>query len=313
MSKKTFNINQSHFQKYPMRVFHLNTLQQLLLIATAAVVSFAAWGQSPRPENQTPVPETMETKVLVSQTSKELTFAEKQFLNKTNPGDYRDKYSITCLIYSYRRNFLEIEIIVLSTYKINRCNPITFLTTNASSVKAQLLSQVKSDYVVLSGPHIQMMDFNNTPVENPYIPIGSLNYTAIATASFGIKEIVFDFQNWDKWIRKLQSYSPIKTHQDMDYAWFPGATIYKLITDDGKVFILTNFMANDTIKNPEDVEREARYIGSKLNLPSGWKFEEEKITKVIQIKQSQHAQKGSNGHAHIQDEFGNIYLQLEIK
>jgi len=154
-----------------------------------------------------------------------------------------------------------------------------------------------------------MMDFNNTPVENPFIAIGSLNYSPIAKAHINLKDIVFNFKEWDSWIKSLEYYSPIETIQDMDYAWYPGATLYKLITDDNKVFILANLVVTDSIRSPADIELAASNLGKKLNLPTGWRFETSKLEKILQLKQRQFDKIPTT---HLQDEFGNLYIHVKL-
>jgi len=288
--------------------FYRSTPKRYALFALTCLISFSAWGQSQAPRMQHQVLPSHEVPASKVEPPKVLNFAERQYLNTSNPSDYRDKYAISCLIYSYYRNFINIEITIFSTYKVNRCNPASFVKNNASGVKAQLLNRTKSDYVILSGPHIQMMDFNNTPVENLFTPVGELNYSPLAKAHLGIKDILLHFHEWGKWIKSLQYYTPIKTVQDMDFTWYPNSAIYKLITDKNEVFILTNLVSNDYILSKEDVDLAVKNLGQYLNLPKGWRFEMSVLEKVLQIKQNQFT-----GHptSHLQDEFGNLYVKVE--
>lgn len=288
-----------------MRVFSPQTFKRCAQFFFVSAISIFACCQSSA--ELVKAPDQSKTESRLEHTPKDLNFAEKQYLNNLNPIDYREKYSISCLIYTYYRSFFEVKITIFSTYKINKCDPTAFIKTNSSSVKAQLLSILKSDFVILAGPHAQMMDFNNTPVENSYIAIGSQNYTPMAKAQIGILDLLKNFREWKKWISDLEYYSLIDTVQDIDYAWFPGTTVYKIITDQNKVFVMTNFIIRDAISSSDDIERIAKDLGQILNLPKGWRFESTKLDKILLIKQRQYQKIPTT---HLQDEFGNLYIQI---
>lgn len=290
-----------------MHGFYRSTPKRCALFVLTCLISFSAWGQSQAPRMQHQVLPSHQVLTNIVESPKVLNFAERQYLNTSNPSDYRDKYAVSCLIYSYYRHLINIEITIFSTYKVNRCNPASFLKNNASSVKAQLLNRIKSDYVILAGPHIQMMDFNNTPVENLFTPVGELNFSPIARAHLGIKDVFLHFREWGKWINSLQYYTPIKTVQDMDFTWYPNSTVYKLISDQNEVYLLTNMVSNDYILRSEDVDEAAKNLGKYLNLPAGWRFEMSVLDKVLQVKQRQF---DGNPTFHMQDEFGNLYVRV---
>lgn len=276
-------------------------------LLTGLIIS-PAWSQITVP-NQAPVQNyAPDAATQQNAQPKELNFAEKQYLSPQDAISYRDKYSTSCLIYVYDRNFLSVDITIFSTYKINRCDPRVFIKTTAAGVKAQLTNRLNTDFVILSGPHIQMMDFNNTPVENRFIPIGPLNYSPVAKAHLGPIDIIRSFYQWSAWIRSMQYYSVLHTTQDADFTWYPGSRIYKLINDQDETFIMTNLISMDEMHNEEDIEKIAINLGKYLNLPKGWRYEISVLDKVLQLRQRQF----SGEHAgHLQDEYGNIYMQLK--
>ena len=277
-----------------------------------------AWSQSqppikPKAKTENNIDSKTENKtqktINFQNNSKDPNFAEKQYLAPANALTYRDKYSVTCLIYVYSRSYLtlSIDITVFSTYKINRCDPVSFIKTTAAGVKAQVTNKLPANFVVNSGPHIQMMDFNNTPVENPFISIGTLNYSPTAKANIGILDLIQHFHEWSSWIQTVQYYNPLKTIQDTDYTWFPNSKLYKLITDKNETFLMSHLVATDLIIDQDDIENVADQLGKYMNLPKGWRYEVTVLDKILQIKQRQYAK--VSGH-HMQDEFGNIYIQL---
>ncbi len=269
-----------------------------------------AWSQGRPPIKPKLKTESKTEKTINFQnTTREPNFAEKQYLAPADSISYRDKYSVTCLIYAYDKNYLtlSVDITIFSTYKINRCNPSAFIKTTAAGVKAQITNKLPTNFVINSGPHLQMMDFNNTPVENPYISIGTLNFSPTAKASLGLLDAIQHFHEWSSWIQNVQYYNPIKTIQDTDYTWFPHSKIYKLITDKNETYLMTHLVASDLIMDEEDIENVSENLGEYMNLPKGWRYEITTLDKILQIKQRQytHIQ-----NYHLQDEFGNIYIQL---
>ena len=265
-----------------------------------------AWSQALPPVK--PKPKT-DQPINFQLNSKGPNFAEKQYLAPEGLVTYRDKYAVSCLVYVYSRNYftLSLDITVFSTYKINRCDPIAFIKTTAASVTAQVSNKLTVNFVVNSGPHIQMMDFNNTPVENPFISIGYLNYSPIAKAHLNIWNIAQDFYEWSIGRHTIQYYKPVQTVQDTDYTWFPNSKIYRLITDKNEEFLMTNLIASDLIMDKEDIENVADQLGQYMNLPKGWRYEVIVLDKVLQIQTRQFA---SVKRYHMQDEFGNIYIKL---
>lgn len=292
-----------------MRFNHRSVLFYCLTAFASSLIAHPAWSQSPIPvesSETSPQNESINFQKILKKRQK--SFAEKQYESTEGEITYRDKYAISCLIYVYAKNLatLSIDITILSTYKINRCDPSSFIRTTAASVKAQLLSKLDVDFVILSGPHIQMMDFNNTPVENRYMPIGHINYTPIARAHLGISDAITHFGEWSKWLQSIQYYNPIRTNQDIDYTWFPGTTIYEIIASNNDRYIMSHLVAEDLIRHTDDIEKIAKNLGNYLNLPKGWRYEYTTLNKVMQIRQRQYDRVQSY---HIQDEFGNIYMQ----
>ena len=269
------------------------------------------WSQTPyKPGSQTEREQADSIDFQKSMSSREPNYAEKQYLAPASEKNYREKYSVSCMIYVYSKNLLtlSVDITILSTYKINRCDPNSFIKTTAAGVKAQVINKIPADFVAIAGPHIQMMDFNNTPVENRFMPIGDLNYSPVARAHLGALDMISHFGEWREWIKSFQYYSPIQTIQDADYTWFPESKLYKIITDKNQTFIMTNLVSEDLIKNQRDIENIAENLGKYMNLPKGWRYEISTLDKVLQVKERQYNQIKS---FHMQDEFGNIYMQLQ--
>lgn len=236
----------------------------------------------------------------------DFSFAELMHLQSTNIS-YQEKFAVSCLLYSFYRSWFSVRITIYSSYKVDRCNPAVFLNTSAASAHAQLATLEKIDFVQMAGPHIQMMDRNETPVQNPFIYVGTIKYTPIAKASLGLTDLIAHFKQNKNWFSQLSFYTPLPTIGDVGFTWFPGSTLYKIVTDDGRVFVMTNMSATRQYKSAEDVDNAAQSLGKFLSLPAGWRYETQVIKDILSIKRSAYSRTYSH---YMQDEFGNIYMQI---
>lgn len=233
-------------------------------------------------------------------------FSELMHLESTNIS-YQEKFAVSCVIYSFYRSWFHVRITIYSTYKVDRCNPAIFLNTTAASAHAQLATLQKIDFVQMAGPHIQMMDRNETPVQNPFIYVGTTKYTPIAKASMGLTDLIAHFKQNKNWFSELSFYTPLPTIGDVSFTWFPGSALYKIVTDDGRVFAMTNMSATRQYQSAKEVDNAAQSLGKFLSLPNGWRYETQVITNILSIKRSAYSQAYSH---YMQDEFGNIYIEI---
>lgn len=236
----------------------------------------------------------------------DFSFAELMHLQSTNIS-YQEKFAVSCVIFTIHRNWFTVRITIYSTYKVDRCDPATFLNITAASAHAQLATLGKIDFVQMAGPHIQMMDRNETPVQNPFIYVGTIKYTPIAKAKLGLIDLITHYKQNKNWFGQLSFYTPLPTVGDVGFTWFPGSTLYKIVTDDGRVFVMTNMSATRRYKSAEDVDNAAQSLGKFLSLPPGWRYETQVTKNILSIKRSAYSQTYTH---YMQDEFGNIYMEI---
>ena len=220
---------------------------------------------------------------------------------------HTDKYALTCMLYAYYRHWLSVKVTIFSTYKSDVCNPDLFKVTTAASAKAQLIADIDLDYVLMSGPHAQLMDVNNSPLEARFVGVGQLNYAPIAYASVGALDVIHHFRDWQQWISSVSTYSPIRVFSNDDYSWRPGSTIYKLVTDQGQNFVMTQVALTQQMKTGQDVDDALNSLGKYLNLPTGWRYEVQKLDRVMSFKQREFDR---DPLLRVLDEFGNIYMEV---
>lgn len=238
------------------------------------------------------------------QESNRLRYSELVYERDKNSQDYSQKYAVNCHLLAYKKSIFGIKGYAFSTYRVNHCKPNEFLKLSAVSAKAQLKTFIDLDFVILTGPHLQMMDRNFSPIENKYIPLGNLNFTMIGAFKIGLLDTM----------RRLiygstgLSYSPVKIREDVYYVWYPHSKIYRLIDDSGRVYVMTNLSSNSTIGSDNELEDFAANVGSQISLPTGWRYEVGVVKRLLSIKNISEAKQETT---RIMDDFGNYYIEID--
>lgn len=218
------------------------------------------------------------------------------------------KYAVSCSIYILDRSLFGVRVSVLSTYKINACDPDLFRATTAASVRAQLNTFQSISRVIPIGPQIQLMDRNTSTVTRPYMSIGLMNFSEIGTAHIGIKDIFVNLNNWRKWLSHVTIYNPIKIAESVHYEWKPGATVYTLTSDTGVVYVMSHFQPATLNMKISEIEETAATLAQSLNAPAGWRYEVKTLKKVLSIRRQEEL-----GYTTLRvfDEYGNAYIAVD--
>jgi len=110
-----------------MRVFNSPLLKHTTKLALAVCLSLTAMSPSQasdlkteNSQNETPA------RGLQDQSTKPLNFAEITVFENESSANYRDKYAISCLIYSYYRHLLSVQITVFLLIKLIAAIPSLF-------------------------------------------------------------------------------------------------------------------------------------------------------------------------------------------
>ncbi|MFY9137443.1 hypothetical protein [Zwartia sp.] len=244
--------------------------------------------------------------ILASEVNPEKSLAV-DLLTLNEDYDHTSKYAVNCTIYLLDYKLMSVRLTVLSTYKINACDPDLFAETTAASVKAQLAAYESIDRIVPVGPHIQMMDRNTSTVSHPYLSIGLLNFSQVASAYIGPLKVLSNLSNWRKLKNRTTTYSPVDMSESIDYVWLPGSVVFTLTSDQGEVFVMTHFTPNGSGVKIKGIELAAKELGQYLNLPAGWRYDFKTITKVLSVKRQEDVGQTSR---RVFDEYSNAYLAV---
>lgn len=286
------------------KTYRMNLFKKL-----CGVVSLALIGAFVMPVSAQAQSSARMKQILVTESLPEKSLAV-ELLKLDEDYDSTAKYAVSCSIYVLDYSFLSVTINVLSTYKVNACDPDLFQATTSASVKAQLNTYQSIDRVVPVGPHVQLMDRNTSTVANPYLSIGLLNFSKIANAHLGFKDLFTNLRSWKKWRSKVTVYNPIKMSENTDYVWLPGSKIYTLTTDTGVVFVMSHFLPNGIGGEIKGIEETAANLSQFLNLPEGWRYEVKTLQKILNIRRQEDL-----GHTTLRvfDEYSNAYIAVDAK
>ena len=237
---------------------------------------------------------------------------EQQLYNRMTIGgpdrlSYADKYAITCLIYTYKRQIMSVRVNIYSTYKSEPCDPSWFRRITGASIGAQLATTVPFDYIIEAGPHAQLMDINTSPLEQRTIPIGDLEFAETAYADVGVTDVFRHFGSWKRWLSDQTNYTFVYMEATNFFKWNPGSIIYRIVTDTNRTFVMTHIALNDKIMSQVELDLLANDLGDVLNLPKGWRYETYTLKKILTFNQKQFDHKPT---ARMVDEFGNIYVEI---
>ena len=224
--------------------------------------------------------------------------------------DHSAKYAVNCTIYALDYRLISITVTVLSTYKVSACDPDLFAATTSASVKAQLAAYQAIDRVIPIGPHVQMMDRNTSTVSKPYLSIGILNFSPIATSFIGPLDIITNIHNWMKLKDRTTTYSPIHMSENVNYVWLPGSEIYTLTSNKGELFVMSHFTPDGSGIKVTGIDDGARELGQFLNLPKGWRYEVKTLKKILAVKRFDDVGQTTR---RVFDEYSNAYIAIDRK
>lgn len=242
----------------------------------------------------------------------DLPFSEKIFYRMSNRGEserltYNDKYALSCLVYTFKKNLLSVDITILSTFRSKPCDPEFFAQFTAANIIAQVKTAIPTDYALEAGPHAQLMDLNRTPLVSRTFSIGPMEFAPVARTSVGLFDMFLHFTEWKNWALGKTAYSIIYFKTSIAFLWNMGSKIYTITTDSGQVFIMTHMTLPKEIKNEQDADACLSNLGNALNLPAGWKYSSQSLQKVLEVNYNNFEGKE---YARLADEFGNVYLDV---
>ena len=225
-------------------------------------------------------------------------------------GNYQKKFYKACSIYLLKRYLLRVQITQLSTFKVSSCPASEFEQISGASVVAQLQTIAPITLVAMDGPYFQLMDENNSVIENQSIAVGNLNFTQLMYAEINAFDLITDFKSTWRWGSGAFAYNPIQTRQNMQFVWYKGSTIYTLISPDGARYVMVHFSPPDIdqFTNEQAVLDKLAGLGESLYMPPGWKYQAEVLTATLRL--SQIIADGLTG-ASLMDELDNVYVRIK--
>jgi len=217
-----------------------------------------------------------------------------------------DTFNI-CMINAVSFQFPFIVSTTFQNRRENSCDLEGFDSMNSASVRAQLNAILKPFQAGKAGPYRSTATKNLGGSSYPFTYLGNQRF-AIA---FKIKLGLFDIIKHPEFalggsIFSDAVYYPLKAQQNLNLFWTVGEAAYCLVTNDGKVYLMTDYAAS---LFPNLTRQSLEALSRLLILPEGWKFVKVTVTKPIWITDNT-----ENGFVveKLFDNLGNFYVKVNL-
>jgi len=188
----------------------------------------------------------------------------------------------TCSFYKSHFDLFSFSFVlsVYSTYKVEQsCDAEYFYNLTLASMDAQSNTFTKSLLTLKGTAHGYTMDVNLSPVTNTFFYVGKLRFSKTGE----VRLTLFDAIRNNAWkVANVvnSSYKEFKLESQFHYIWNIGTLAHKLISPNGDRYIMYTF----TNQIATDLTRDNLIgLGSRLNLPDGWSYENSLLTKTITV------------------------------
>jgi hypothetical protein len=204
----------------------------------------------------------------------------------------------------------QFPFIVSTTFQNRRessCDLESFNNMNTASVRAQLNAILNPFQAGKAGPYRSTATKNLGGSSYPYTYLGNQRFAI----SFKVKLGLFDIIKHPEFalggsIFSDATYYPLKAQQNLNLFWTVGDPAYCLITNDGRVYLMTDYSA---ALFPNLTRYKLEALNRLLVLPTGWKFVKVTVKKPIWITDNT-----ENGFVveKLFDNLGNFYVKVNL-
>lgn len=204
----------------------------------------------------------------------------------------------------------QFPFIVSTTFQNRRessCDLESFNHMNAASVRAQLNAILNPFQAGKAGPYRSTATKNLGGSSYPFTYLGNQRFAI----SFKVKLGLFDIIKHPEFalggsIFSDATYYPLKAQQNLNLFWTVGDPAYCLVTNDGRVYLMTDYSA---ALFPNLTRHKLEVLDRLLVLPTGWKFVKVTVTKPIWITDNT-----ENGFVieKLFDNLGNFYVKVNL-
>jgi hypothetical protein len=210
-----------------------------------------------------------------------------------------------CSLYTSSFDFFTLSFVLskYSTYKVEEsCDTDYFYKITLASIDAQSQTFARSSRTLNGGAHAYTMDVNLSPVINKFFFIGNLRFSKVGEVRLNLFE-AFKKRAWKIANVKDNPYTIFNMESNIHYIWNIGNLVHILIAPNGDRYIMYAFT--------NEVDRDLRWdnligLGSKLNLPTGWSYQNLLLSKTITVNP---APADDHRSVIIFDEFNNFYVK----
>jgi hypothetical protein len=213
----------------------------------------------------------------------------------------------TCSFYKSHFDLLSLSFVlsVYSTFKVEQsCDAKYFYELTLASMDAQSNTFTRSLLTLRGSAHGYTMDVNLSPVTNKFFYVGKLRFSKTGEVRFSLLDGIRN-NAWKVANVVNSSYKEFSLSSQMHYIWNIGSLAHHLIAPNGDRFIMYTF----TNEIARDLTRDNLInLGSRLNLPDGWSYENSLLTKTITVYPTPLNNYRSTV---IFDDFNNFYVKYD--
>jgi hypothetical protein len=210
-----------------------------------------------------------------------------------------------CSFYSSSFDFFSLSFVLskYSTFKVEKsCDTKYYQQITLASIDAQSQIFTRSSLTLTGGAHAYTMDVNLSPVTNKFFYVGNLRLSKVGEVRISLLE-AFKKKAWKIANVKDNPYTNFVLESKIHYIWNIGTLAHALIAPNGDRYIMFAF----TNEVDRDLTRDKLIgLGSKLNLPTGWSYQNALLSKTITVNPPPVEDYRS---MIVFDEFNNFYVK----
>jgi hypothetical protein len=241
----------------------------------------------------------------VSSWGQQASSAPVQNNSQTTLPKFLNIAGFTCSFYKSHFDLFSFSFVlsVYSTYKVeNSCDAKYFYDITLASMDAQSNTFTQSHLTLRGSAHGYTMDVNLSPVTSKFFYVGKLRFSKTGEVRFSLIDGLRN-NSWKVANVVNSSYREFSFNSQLHYIWNIGTLAHHLIAPNGDRFIMYTF----TNQIATDLTRDNLInLGSRLNLPDGWSYENSLLTKTVTVYPTPATNFRSTV---IFDDFNNFYVK----
>ena len=192
-----------------------------------------------------------------------------------------DDWTCTFLAKSYDWLRFELNVSVLSTYRLMNCTPFGLDELTTASAAAQLVTASDFLELVKGGSHQSLMDVNLTPALSQYYSVSNLKVAPAGVIRIGLLDVLRRVKTTSAIDLITKSYMRLRYESHTSFIWNPGTLGHRLVDPDGVTYIMSGYTRG---VHPDLKKEDLINLKTQLQMPPGWRFESYFLNRTVKIE-----------------------------